>query len=137
MFFFSHDECRFNDYCIVSFFVNILGNRIVLNDVLTNWEKLDVALNRAQILAMILIIIIVIIVGIIIIVLLLLLLYRYFFNSWCVGEFFPDHKPKLKVFYKNFLCFLILYYNSSLRFDSVYRDEAQQCMRQIHIQIYT
>ena len=49
--------------------MNILGNRIVLNDVLTNWEKLDVALNRAQILAMILIIIIVIIVGIIIIVL--------------------------------------------------------------------
>ena len=71
--FFSHDECRFNDYCIVSFFVTILGNRIVLNDVLTNWEKLDVALNRAQILVTILIIIIVIviIVGIIIIVLLL------------------------------------------------------------------
>ena len=110
MFFFSHDECHFNDYCIVSFFVNILGNRIVLNDVLTNWEKLDVALNRAQILAMILIIII--IVGIIIIV---LLLYRYFYNSWYVGEFFPDHQPKLKVFYKNFLCLLILYYNSSLR----------------------
>ena len=49
--------------------MNILGNRIVLNDVLTNWEKLDVALNRAQIMAMILIISIVIIVGIIIIVL--------------------------------------------------------------------
>ena len=50
---------------------------------------------------MILIIIIVIIVGIIIIV---LLLYRYFFNSWYVGDFLiPDHQLKLKVFYKNFL----------------------------------
>ena len=57
-------------------------------------------------------ILIIIIVGIIIIV---LLLYRYFYNSWYVGEFFPDHQPKLKVFYKNFLCLLILYYNSSLR----------------------
>ena len=63
--------------------MNIWGNRIVVNDVLTNWEKLDVAL--AQTLAMILIIIIIIIiVGFIIIV----LLYRYFFDSWYVGEFF-------------------------------------------------